>query len=62
MRSKKPELEEVVKQFKAWRSKPHARLIPEELWNAALGLLDRYSPSTICVHLRLNARRFKQVR
>ena len=40
MRSKKAELEDVVKQFEAWRAKPHGRLIPEELWKAALGLLD----------------------
>ena len=62
MRSKKAELEDVVKQFEAWRAKPHGRLIPEELWKAALGLLDRYAPSTICSHLRVNAARFKQVR
>ena len=62
MRSRKLELEEVVRQFEAWRAKPHGRLIPEELWKAALGLLDRYAPSTICRHLRLNAGRFKQVR
>lgn len=62
MRSKKPELEEVVDQFEAWRAKPHGRLIPAELWKAALGLLDRYSPSTICGHLHLNAGRFKQMR
>ena len=40
MRSKKAELEDVVKQFEAWRAKPHGRLIPEELWKAALGLLE----------------------
>jgi len=62
MRSKKPELEDVVDQFEAWRAKPHGRRIPAELWKAALGLLDRYSPSTICGYLRLNAGRFKQMR
>jgi len=62
MRSKKPELEDVGDQFEAWRAKPHGRLIPAELWKAALGLLDRYSASTICGHLRLNAGRFKQMR
>ncbi len=62
MRSKKPELEEVLEQFEAWRAKPHGRRIPDELWKAAVSLLDRYSPSTICSHLRLNATRFKRVR
>ena len=62
MRSKNPELEDVVGQFEAWRGKPHGRLIPAELWKAALGLLDRYSPSAICGHLHLNAERFKQMR
>ena len=62
MRSRKPKLEDVVKQFEAWRAKPHGRLIPEELWKAALGLLDHYAPSTICSHLRVNPARFKQVR
>ena len=45
MRSRKAGLSEVEKQFESWRSKPHGRLIPEELWNAAVGLLDRYTPS-----------------
>ena len=62
MRSKKPDLEEVLEQFEDWRAKPHGRLIPNELWKAAVSLLDRYSPSTICSRLRLNATRFKQVR
>lgn len=62
MRSRKLELEDVVRQFEAWRAKPHGRLIPEELWRAALGLLDRYAPSTICRHLRVGPARFKQVR
>ena len=62
MRSKKPELEEVVRQFETWRKKRQGRLIPDELWKAALSLLDRYAPSTICRHLRLDAGRFKQKR
>ncbi len=62
MRSRKAGLSEVEKQSESWRSKPHGRLIPEELWNAAVGLLDRYTPSAICRHLRLNSARFKKVR
>ena len=62
MRSKKPELEDVVRQFETWRANRHGRLIPDELWKAALSLLDRYAPSTICRHLRLDAGRFKQIR
>ncbi|MGH9320456.1 MAG: hypothetical protein ACRD21_13375 [Vicinamibacteria bacterium] len=62
MRRKKAGLEDVLGQFEAWRAKPHGRLIPDELWNAALGLLDRYRPSRICSHLRLNAGRFRQIR
>jgi len=61
MRSKKPDLEDVVEQFEAWRAKPRGRLIPDRLWKAALGLLGRYSSSTICGHLRFNSVRFKQV-
>jgi hypothetical protein len=62
MRSKKPELEDVVRQFEIWRGKRHGRLIPDELWKAALSLVDRYAPSTICRHLRLDAGRFKKIR
>jgi hypothetical protein len=62
MRSKKPELEVVVKKFETWRAKRQGRHIPDELWNAALSLLDRYAPSTIYRHLRLDAGRFKQIR
>lgn len=62
MRSKNPDLEEVLEQFEAWRAKPHGRLIPDELWKGAVSLLDRYSASTICSRLRLNATRFKRVR
>lgn len=62
MRSRKPELEGVVRQFETWRVKRHGRFIPDELWKAALSLLDRYPPSTICRHLRLDAGRFKRIR
>lgn len=62
MRTKKPELEEVLRQFETWRANRQGRLIPKELWKAAVGLLDRYSASTICRHLGLDAGRFKQIR
>ena len=62
MRSRKLGLEEVVDRFESWRSKPHGKLIPAELWKLALELLDRHSPSTICSRLRLNAGRFKEMR
>lgn len=62
MRSKKPDLEDVVAEFEEWRAKPRGRLIPAKLWKAALELLDRYSSSSICRHLHLNPARFKQVR
>jgi hypothetical protein len=62
MRSKKPDLGRVVAEFEGWRAKPHGRLIPEKLWRGALELLDGYSSSTICRHLRLNPARFKQIR
>jgi hypothetical protein len=62
MRSNKPDLDGVLAEFDAWRATPCGRLIPDRLWTAALDLLDRYSSSTICRHLRLNPTRFKQVR
>lgn len=62
MRSRKPGLESVLAEFGRWRAKPRGRLIPDKLWKAALGLLDRYSPSAICRHLGLNPARFKQMR
>lgn len=62
MRSKKPDLESVLAEFEGWRAKPRGRLIPPKLWRAAVALLDRYSSSTICRHLRLNPARFKQIR
>jgi hypothetical protein len=61
MRSK-PDLEDVKAQFAAWRRERRGKAIPQELWEAALRLLDRYSASTICLALGLNATRFKRVR
>jgi hypothetical protein len=62
MRSKKAELEDVKAQFAGWRRERRGRAIPENLWKAALRLLNRYSSSTICAALGLNASRFRQVR
>jgi len=62
MRSKKPDLEDVKAQFASWRRERRGKSIPENLWRAALRLLERYSSSTICAALGLNATRFKQVR
>jgi len=61
MRSKKTDLESVLAEFEGWRAKPRGRLIPDKLWRGAVGLLDRYSSSVICRHLRLNPARFKQI-
>lgn len=62
MRSTRPDLERVLAEFDAWRARPRGRLIPDRLWTAAVGLLDRYSVSRICRQLRLNPTRFKQAR
>lgn len=62
MRSKKPDIEDVKAQFAGWRRERRGRAIPENLWKAALRLLDRYSSSTICAALGLNGSRFREVR
>ncbi|MGH9460906.1 MAG: hypothetical protein ACRD1X_06785 [Vicinamibacteria bacterium] len=62
MRAKKPDLERVKAEFVAWRRERRGRAIPEQLWGAALRLLDRHSSSTICAALGLNATRFKRAR
>jgi hypothetical protein len=62
MRSGKLDLDDVVALFEGWRANKQGRLIPAGLWQAAIGLLDRYSPSAICRRLRLSPARFKEVR
>lgn len=62
MRSGKLDLDDVVALFEGWRANKQGRLIPGGLWQAAIGLLDRYSPSAICRRLRLSPARFKEVR
>ena len=55
-------LEDVRKQFEAWRRRSPQPPFPLELWRAACELLDRHSAHTICETLRLNVSRFKQMR
>jgi len=62
MRLKRPDIERVVSEFEGWRARREGRAIPADLWNAAVGLLDRYSAATICRRLRLNQSRFKEER
>ena len=59
MRAKAVGIEEVRREFEAWREAPRARRIPKSLWAAASSLVGRYSSSRICRELRLNPSRFK---
>lgn len=60
---KRPDLDDVHAQFEAWRTGARGRRsIPEPLLRAAVALLDRYTPSTICRRLRLNAARLRRAR
>lgn len=58
----RPDLDDVRKQFEAWRRRSPQPPFPLELWRAACELLDRHSAHTICETLRLNESRFKQMR
>lgn len=58
----RPDLDDVLKRFDAWRRRSPQPPFPLELWRAACELLDRYSAHTICETLRLNESRFKQMR
>jgi hypothetical protein len=50
-----PSLEEVQKQFDAWRqSRKHRTPIPKQLWKAAISLARHHSINTISRTLRLN--------
>jgi hypothetical protein len=54
-------LEEVRRQFEAWRNQPHrGRRIPEELWEAAARLCLRYSVLKVSRALRLGYNELKQ--
>jgi hypothetical protein len=62
MRSGRPDLAKVIAQFGEWRASRVERGIPEELLDAAVGLLGEHSASAICRGLRLNSSRFKRAR
>ena len=62
MRSKGSTLDVAVSRFEGWRAERRGHRIPEELWNVALGLLDKHSPTAICRALRLNASRLNRAR
>ena len=57
----KPTVEDVKRQFEAWRkiSKLHEP-IPVELWKAAAGLCGAYRPYIVARKLRLNYTKLKQ--
>lgn len=44
----RPDLDDVRKQFEAWRRRSPQPPFPLELWLAACELLDRHSAHTIC--------------
>jgi hypothetical protein len=61
--AKRPDLDDVHAQFEAWRASGHGRrAFPDRLLRAAVDLLDRYPPSTVCRRLHLNATRFRRAR
>ena len=62
MRLTRGDLEGVVAKFESWRATGEGRGIPDELWDAAIRLLNEYTASAICRALGLNASRFKQMR
>jgi hypothetical protein len=62
MRSSRPDFAKVVSQFEGWRRRRQERRIPEELLDAAVGLLAEHPATAICRGLRLNSSRFKQAR
>lgn len=54
------DLDAVRAQFEDWRSRPGRRHIPDDLWLAAIRLLDYYPVSVVSEHLRLNSARLQQ--
>lgn len=62
MRSRGRELDGVVAKFEGWRAKRQGRAVPDDLWDAAIRLLDGHTATAICRALGLNPTRFKQMR
>ena len=63
MRStKRVDLDDVVAKFAQWRKDRRSRAIPDDLWDAAISLLDVHSATDICRALGLNHSRFNQAR
>ena len=62
MRSRGRDLDGVVAKFEGWRAKRQGRAIPDDLWDAAIRLLDGHTATAICRALVLNPTRFKQMR
>jgi hypothetical protein len=57
----KPTLEEIQKQFAVWRSKGRCRgSVPEELWEAAVGLAKDHPPGRIARILGLDYGKLKR--
>lgn len=56
------DLEAVVGKFAQWRRNRRRRPIPEDLWAAAIGLLDTHGVSEVCRALGVNHSRFNEVR
>jgi len=54
------DLDAVRAQFEQWRSRPGRRHIPDDLWAAAIRLLEHYPVSVVSEHLRLNSVRLQQ--
>ena len=59
-----PNIDVVRKEFEAWRATrlKHREPIPQNLWQAAIKLLDHYSSSQIVRELRLNSQQFRNKR
>lgn len=48
------EIEELRERIEQWRRTREKKMaMPEELWQAAVSLLDRYTPSQLCYRLRI---------
>ena len=54
MRSTRRDLEDVVAKFEGWRATRQGRAIPDELWGAAIRLLDGHTASAVYQALGLS--------